>query len=214
MLVHDVDEYLIPINWNINTKARWCKADEPTMVSLVLQSMLTTARHRVLYNYKAMNQSSQVWLTTSRECKVGYSTQNIWPQGDVCHPVSSFILPERVWMNVKGSDKVLDLPVARGRFHSIQPEDSLVEKLTQAQEWKSFHYVTHTPVLEGTCTYHYNSPFKAAGSVLAPRDYHKEGMSFEIAHVKPTCARSDCVPLLVSDTLLKQLNELSFECKS
>lgn len=212
VLIHDVDEYVLPVNWDLGTKTSWCKSDEPTLVSVALQSMLDTARSRYLYSYQVMNQSKELVLNAARQCKAGSSMNYIWSQGEICRPISAFILPERIWMGAKGSDVVLDLPSLRGRYHSIQPETSIVDKLTQAQEWKSFHCVAHSPVLEGSTTYHYNNIIKTAASVLAPRDFHKEGVSLEIAHYKPRCTEEHCMSLLLPDKLLQQLNDQALRC--
>lgn len=210
ILVSDVDEYLMPINWNSTILSSICDIYQPSIVSMALQSMLQTARNRILINFEMLNKSKDIIMSDDKACQLG-SSVNIY-KWNQCHAISAFILPEKIWTNIPKSDYNFEFPSLRGKFPSIQPDDSLKYRVTQAQEWKSFHNTLITPSLEGTTTYHYNNPLPGGNSILAPRDFHSNSMTLEIAHLKLHCS-DYALSILLPDYSLHTLNEAAVNCK-
>lgn len=203
--IFDIDELLVPTVWNPGS-ASWCSHERPTIIELAFQHMLTAATTKYLQSFDLMEKYRHYHLSAADACTMGSAIEHNYDTNQrVCTKIGYITLPGYYWE----TEDVNSLPTRRCRYAGAYgyTNDTVMkgEEDHQGQTWKSIHNTAVTTELSGDLTMHLGVGF----SILAPRSYHKSGVSLELAHLRVPTGRDN---YMMGDNKIVKLVDMYESC--
>lgn len=198
----------MPVNFNPVDK-KWCSDYHPALFHRAIEQMQMVATHRILSNFKDMNNSKHVVLLGNKRCRKGWSFK---VEDNKCQPISAFALPVYMWQNDGVDYKVVNvMPNLRSPFPSgyLSGLKAKFETDGQNQNWKSIYQTRYNPPLSGRSMHHNPG---GGHSFQAPRPYHHK-VSLELSHNKlPRVHETTNFSKMLSDQRLQSIADSYCEC--
>lgn len=206
-----MDEHLLPVNFDASSQSNWCSANQPPLISRILEQMLLTATRYTLRMWTDIQGPAVDPIDAFDACPLGLSYCIVEKR---CKPITAIKIPVYLW--IRGPHSTEDsLPTMRSIYPCSYARSLKSESKDGIEEgWKSVYSTQYTLLLKGLSIHLNDIDSRLKFPIRAPRAFHG-GLSLELVHQRwdnRGISKQNMTQLMTSDYRLVHLVNTYHTC--